>query len=123
VEVVIGLMAKVLIVDDEKALVELIASVVEDLGHQALCAYDGSEALKLAQSEKPQIIFCDIMMPVMTGYELLDQVRQDNVLATTPVVMMSAAKIDRIRAASANGYMPKPFDLDKIADYINNLPH
>ncbi|MEI6044396.1 MAG: response regulator [Chloroflexota bacterium] len=120
---VIGLMAKVLIVDDEKALVELIASVVEDLGHQALCAYDGSEALKLAQSEKPQIIFCDIMMPVMTGYELLDQVRQDNVLATTPVVMMSAAKIDRIRAASANGYMPKPFDLDKIADYINNLPH
>lgn len=122
-EVVIGLMAKVLIVDDEKALVELIASVVEDLGHQALCAYDGSEALKLAQSEKPQIIFCDIMMPVMTGYELLDQVRQDNVLATTPVVMMSAAKIDRIRAASANGYMPKPFDLDKIADYINNLPH
>ncbi len=114
-------MAKVLIVDDEKALVELIASVVEDLGHEPLCAYDGLEAFNLARKEQPQIIFCDVMMPVMSGYELLEHVRQDATLTRTPVVMMSAARIDNSRAASANGYMPKPFDLNKVADYIDRL--
>jgi len=120
-KIVVTQMAKVLIVDDERALVELIASVVEDLGHQPIRAYDGSEALKLAQNEHPQIIFCDIMMPIMNGYDLLDQLRQDVNLNQTPVVMMSAAKIDLVRAAAANGYMPKPFDLNKVADYIDKL--
>ena len=114
-------MAKVLIIDDEKALVELISSVVEDLGHQSLCAYDGAQGLKLAQSEKPQFIFCDIMMPIMNGYDLLEKVRQDKTLATTPFVIMSAAKIDPIRAAQADGAISKPFDLDKVVDYISNL--
>jgi CheY-like chemotaxis protein len=114
-------MVKVLIVDDEKALVELIASVVEELGHTPLCAYDGQEALDMALNEEPQIIFCDVMMPVMSGYELLDQLRTHSKLAKIPVVMMSAAKIDQKKAASASGYMPKPFDLDKIAEYIEKM--
>lgn len=115
-------MAKVLIVDDEKALVELISSVVEELGHESLCAYNGSEALAKAREGKPEIIFCDVMMPVMNGYDLLEEIRQDKSLEETPVIMMSAARIDRNRAAKANGYLPKPFDLDRIADYIDKLP-
>lgn len=115
-------MAKVLIVDDEKALVELIASVVEEIGHLPLCAYDGAQGLKLAQNEKPQIIFCDIMMPVMNGYDLLERIRQDEALANIPFIMMSAARIDPMRAARANGSLPKPFDLEKVVQYIANLP-
>lgn len=115
-------MAKVLIVDDEKALVELISSVVEDLGHNPICAYDGLQGLQLAQSEKPNIIFSDIMMPVMNGYDFLDKLRQDLTLGSTPFIIMSAARIDPTRASQANGYMSKPFDLEKIANYIDKLP-
>lgn len=115
-------MAKVLIVDDEKALVELIASVVEELGHEPLCAYNGAEGLNLARNQKPGIIFCDIMMPIMNGYDLLREIRLDHSLIKTPVIMMSAARIDRHKAAQADGYLSKPFDLDRIAHYIDSLP-
>lgn len=114
-------MVKVLIVDDEKAVVELIASVVEELGYTPLCAYNGQEALDIALNEEPQIIFCDVMMPIMGGYELLDRLRDYSSLAKTPVVMMSAAKIDQKKAARAIGYMPKPFELAKIAQYIEKV--
>ncbi len=114
-------MAKILIVDDEKALVELISSVVEDLGHEPLCAYDGCEAFKIARVHKPGIIFCDIMMPVLGGYELLRLIREDKDLGGVPVVMMSASKIDPVRAIQANAFMPKPFDLERVAEYIEKL--
>jgi CheY-like chemotaxis protein len=113
-------MAKVLVADDEIPLVELLVALVIEAGHQALFAYNGQDALLLVQRERPALVLSDVMMPLMTGTELLAAIRADPALARTPVVLMSAAK--PVAAISdADHYLPKPFDLPTVEALIARL--
>lgn len=83
-------MAKVLIVDDYPSNRELIATLIGYDGHQALEAGNGAEALALVRSERPELVICDIVMPVMDGYEFVRQVRADPAVAATEVIFYTA---------------------------------
>jgi len=108
----------VLVVDDEPAIRDLIVAVLEDEGYRAIGAGSGSRALELLPIERPDLVLMDIMMPEMDGRELLRRMRQRPDLDRIPVVMMSAAySPDRIDHAIA-GFLPKPFDLDRLLDTI-----
>ena len=111
-------MAKVLVVDDEKYIVDLLSLLLEDDGHTPIPAYNGREALNLALRELPELVIADVMMPLMDGQELLRAIRQDPNLANIPVVLMSALGSLRFET-TADDFVAKPFDLDMVRKVIN----
>lgn len=83
-------MVKILVVDDHAENRALVVTLVQHRGHQALEAVDGAEALALVRSERPALVFSDILMPTMDGYEFVRQLRVDPALAATEVIFYSA---------------------------------
>jgi two-component system chemotaxis response regulator CheY len=112
-------MAWILIVDDEDVLLEMIASLLEELGYQSIRATNGRQALErlAAEPELPALIITDLMMPRMGGAELVRALKADSRFHTVPVVLMSAAS--GLRGSHAvDGFLSKPFDLETLAEVI-----
>ena len=103
-------MSLVLIAEDEEAMLEIFAQVVEELGHRTVRAHDGEEALLLARTETPDLVVSDHMMPRRTGVELLRTLRADSHLKTVPFLLLSAARPRGLEEADA--FLAKPVDLD-----------
>ncbi len=112
-------MAKILVVDDEDSLAEMIGMLIEDLGYEPLYAYNGHEALKcLAQEQQlPDLIISDVMMPQMNGLELVRTLKKHPIYQTIPIILMSAAGAPA-EFAQAITFIHKPFDLDLLGDMI-----
>jgi len=105
---------KVMVVDDEPSIRDLIVAVLEDEGYAVVAATNGRRALELMPSERPDLVIMDIMMPEMDGREAYRRLRDLPDLAHTPVVMMSAAVApDRLTPRVA-AFLAKPFDLDLL---------
>jgi diguanylate cyclase len=83
-------MARILVVDDVATNRDLLATVLRYMGHQPVEAGNGAEALALARRAPPALVICDVLMPVMDGYELVRQLRADPVLSAIPVVFYTA---------------------------------
>ncbi|MCC6646478.1 MAG: response regulator [Polyangiaceae bacterium] len=111
-------MARVLIVDDEPGLREVIRMAVMRLGHEALCAPDGEAGYALAREYTPHLIVSDVNMPSWSGLDLLHAVRGDARLATTTVVLITGAVTPSVSAAPAFAVLPKPFQLEALEDLV-----
>ena len=112
-------MAWILVVDDEYVLVEMVASLIEDLGFHPAMAANGEEALQQLRvaSEQPALVISDIMMPRMSGVELAIALKRDPRLQDVPVVLMSA--VSKPSGASvADEFIYKPFDMKELAELI-----
>lgn len=105
-------MSRILLVEDETALLDLYADVVGDLGFEVILAHDGEEALALARAQRPAVIVSDHMMPRMTGLELLRAIRADPALAATTFILISAA-LPR-GADEADVFLGKPIGLELL---------
>jgi two-component system alkaline phosphatase synthesis response regulator PhoP len=81
---------KVLVVDDEIHIVHVVAIKLRNNGYEVLTAENGAEAFKVACEEKPDIIVTDFQMPVMTGLEMVEAMRQNPDTADVPVIMLTA---------------------------------
>jgi len=103
-------MGLVLIAEDEEAMLDLFGDVVEQLGHRTMRAQNGEEALLLAQTERPDLVISDHMMPRRTGLQLLRALRSDRELASVPFVLVSAARPQGLEQADA--FLAKPVDID-----------
>lgn len=104
-------MAKtILVVDDEQRLVSLVESYLKQEGYRVVTAYNGREALTVAQRESPDLIVLDVMMPEMDGYEFMRKHRADN---NTPIILLTARVDDEEKVigleVGADDYMTKPF--------------
>jgi DNA-binding response OmpR family regulator len=113
----------ILIVDDEphiRALLEQTLEDLEDDGVELLTASDGEAALALIESERPDLVFLDVMMPRMNGYEVCRAVRSDLGLTDVTIVMLTAKGQDADRQrgldVGADEFRTKPFDPDEILD-------
>ena len=106
-------MYRILMVDDEKHIVELVKYNLEREGFEVLAAYDGLEAIKTALIKKPDLIVLDIMLPSLDGLEVCRQLRQNEETRNIPVIMLSARgeELDRILGLEigADDYVTKPF--------------
>ena len=111
-------MARVLVVEDEEDLRNLVVDILIDAGYDVTEAEHGGVALEKAKNELPDIILLDVMMPVMDGFEVLTQLRQNPATQATPVVMLTAfppAKGElRAWKLGARHYIRKPFDPEQI---------
>lgn len=116
-------MPKILIIEDEQALRETVAELLQLGGYNVVVAKDGLEGLEKVQAEVPDLILCDIMMPKLDGYGFLEQ-HQLSIYSHIPVLLLSA-KIeseDEILSIKlgAKGYIRKPFnflELNRIIRY------
>lgn len=112
----------ILVVEDEYALAEALHDLLVDAGFAALTAHDGARALELlrAADPRPDLCLSDVMMPGLSGLELLRAIRNDPALAALPVVLMSAAPVaDRATAEGATAFIGKPFDVDTLLRTLN----
>lgn len=109
-------MSLVLVADDEPAVLEVLSQVVEDMGHEVLRARDGEEALGLARAKRPHLVVTDHMMPRLSGLELCRRLRSDEVLKSTPVILLSAVLPHGAPEASA--FLHKPFEITDFETLI-----
>lgn len=114
-------MPKILIVDDEpyiRQLLELTLEELEDEGVELLCASNGSDALELIRSERPCLVFLDVMMPQMNGFEVCNSVKNELCLNSIYVVLLTAKgqefDKEKGREVGADIYMTKPFNPDEV---------
>jgi DNA-binding response OmpR family regulator len=111
----------VLIADDEGAIAEVVADIVQDLGYKALVAEHGGDALKLARNSWPALVITDLMMPELNGAALIAELRAEQAAkgrAYVPVILMTAAGSERARGAGADAVLNKPFNLDELEHLI-----
>ena len=113
---------RVLIVEDETALVELLRYNLEQAGFAVAVAYDGEEALASVQEDTPDLILLDWMLPLMSGIEVCRQLRRQTSTANLPIIMLTARgeEGDRVRGldAGADDYVPKPFSPTELVARI-----
>jgi len=110
---------KILIVEDEPMLVKMMGLILD--GYNLVVAKDGTTGVKMVKEEKPDIVFMDLTLPGLNGYEALEEIRTFS--ETVPVIAMSAQKmsLSEIKEYGFDDYLEKPFDpmvlLKKIEDF------
>jgi twitching motility two-component system response regulator PilG len=115
-------MPKVLIVDDDVTITELMKVLVKMEGHEPTTVNDSLKAFEVASALQPDLITLDLMMPGMTGFELCEMLHNDPRFASTPIIIVSARddkeSKEKARRAGAQDYLTKPF---RIEDFIRKI--
>lgn len=107
-------MARILVVDDDRQIVRLVRSYLEQAGYDVLTAYDGETALHMLRREHPDLVVLDLMLPDRDGWQITRIVRGDETLAATPIIMLTARVDDTDKIVGlelgADDYVTKPFN-------------
>ncbi|MEE9214977.1 MAG: response regulator [Thermodesulfobacteriota bacterium] len=116
-------MPKILIADDERGMRELLEQTFEELqekGVELFTADKGEKALEFIQTEKPELVILDVMIPIMNGFEICNIVKNVLGMKDIYIIMLTAKgqEIDKQKGkdVGVNVYMTKPFDLDEIVE-------
>jgi len=116
---------KILVCDDDPLLVDLLQYRLASRGYEVIVAEDGGKALRRLQEMRPDAILLDAMMPVIDGYEVLRQIREDERLADVPVIMLTARRQEKDIVTAlelgANDYMVKPFIPEELVARLARL--
>ena len=116
---------KILIVDDEKDIVDLVAYNLEKEGHEVLKAYDGERAIQSIRSKGPDLVILDLMLPGIQGLEVCKRLRQDPSTAVIPIIMLTAKgdEIDKVLGleVGVDDYITKPFSLKELMARVKAL--
>ncbi len=118
--------AKILVVDDDREMVELIQLFLNNAGYTTLSAFSGEEALEKTFAEKPDLILLDIMMPKIDGWEVLRRIKEDPEARNIPVAFITARtqNIDKMIGLSvmkAAGYITKPFSKQELLGEVRRI--
>ena len=118
-------MAKILVAEDDALTAQLVSFKLKQQGFTVLSASDGETALALAQSERPEVILLDCMMPVMDGFAVLRRIKESPELKATPVIMLTfrSKETDIINALElgAADYIVKPFSPAELMARIRKV--
>ncbi|MGI6580618.1 MAG: response regulator [Saccharofermentanales bacterium] len=114
--------AKILVVDDEQNIVEILRENLEREGYETIAAYDGKTALELALSDDPDLILLDCMLPQMDGFDVCRKLRQETLV---PIIMLTAKseEIDKVLGLElgADDYIVKPFSMREVMARVKAL--
>ncbi len=118
-------MSKILAVDDQLTIRELVSAVLGSKGHSVDTAEDGAKALVLAQNNQYDLIISDVNMPNMNGISFVAKARQLPHLKYTPILMLTTESGDALkntaRSAGASGWLTKPFDPNRLSSAVKKL--
>ena len=115
----------VLVVDDEIHIVHIVAIKLRNNGYEVISADNGAEALELALREKPDIVVTDYQMPVMTGLELVEKLREHDQTKDIPVIMLTARSFaieqEKQEALQISGCLSKPFSPRELLGDVEDI--
>ncbi|MBX2861587.1 MAG: response regulator transcription factor [Vampirovibrio sp.] len=118
-------MAKVVAVDDDPSIVELVKINLEMQGHQVFTAKDGIEGFAQVQQELPSLVILDVMMPEVDGYTVAQRIRKNKETEHIPILMLTALGVldDKVKGfdAGADDYLVKPFDIPELLVRVRAL--
>jgi two-component system, OmpR family, alkaline phosphatase synthesis response regulator PhoP len=116
---------KILVVDDEENILELIKFNLEANNYKVITAANGIDAVKLAKSEVPDLVLLDLMLPKMDGNDVCKEIRKDNSISTMPIIMITAKseELDKILGLElgADDYITKPFSVRELLARVKAL--
>ncbi|MCZ2097623.1 MAG: response regulator [Anaerolineae bacterium] len=120
-------MARILVIEDDRSILENTLEILEYEGFEVFGAGDGCEGLAQVQRRAPDIIICDILMPKLDGYGVLKALRADPTTRQIPLVFISAAPSEEILAATtkmgASDYLVKPFRASDLIRIVRTILH
>ncbi|MBD2177183.1 hybrid sensor histidine kinase/response regulator [Pseudanabaena sp. FACHB-1998] len=115
-------MTKILVIEDEDLIRDSLEDILLVEGFEVITAENGKKGVYLASQKQPDLILCDVMMPIMNGYEVLEQVRQDKDLSTVPFLFLTSMMDRRSNrkgmALGADDYLEKPCTKDELIEAI-----
>ena len=117
-------MKKILIVDDEADIIEILKFVLEAQGYECVTAMDGEAGLNLAREINPDLIILDVMMPKMNGYKISRLLKFDEKYKNIPILMITARSQEEDKAlgeeTGADEYITKPFEVDYVVEKVKS---
>jgi len=115
----------ILIIDDNKDFANILCTLFEFLGHTAATADNGIEGLEKAKQIKPDVIFCDIGLPGMNGYEVAESIRKDDALKEVPLIALTGyageREIEMARESGFTLHVAKPVDLSTLQEILAQI--
>jgi CheY-like chemotaxis protein len=111
-------MKRILVVDDEAAIVETLRDILVGEGYEVVVAFNGLEGLNQLREAKPDLVLLDVMMPLLDGLGVLAAMQEHPVHRNVPVVLMSAGRVPQIDSLPVRRFLPKPFELEALLDSV-----
>jgi DNA-binding response OmpR family regulator len=113
----------ILAVDDDPAILDLVAQVLVDDGYDVLTAGSGRTAVELAREHQPRLILLDLMMPEMNGWQVVAELRASPQTHAIPILLLSARRDTELMAndLGVSAYLEKPFDLDELLARVQRI--
>ena len=118
-------MTKILVIDDDTAINELIKINLEINGYEVIQAFNGTDGFAIAKQEEPSLIILDVMMPEVDGYTVAQRIRQADEISETPIIMLTALSELNNKVEGFNigvdDYLTKPFEIDELIVRVRAL--
>ena len=122
-EMTMGERSSVLVVDDDPNIRKMIIAALRREGYDFSEAPNGKEALEIMRAQHPSVVVLDLMMPILSGWEVLQEREQDPALRQIPVIIVSANRAPEIALAVDKGicaFLPKPFDIAALSALVRS---
>lgn len=117
--------AKILVIDDDQQLVQMLKSNFEGLGFNVVAGYDGQMAIQLARTAKPHLIIMDVNMPMTSGIKALEAIRKLPETARIPIIFLTGASSNAVypavEASTRVAYLKKPLDLEHLNSMVSQF--
>lgn len=114
---------RVLVVDDDASIRRLLVAALKREGYSLIEASNGREALDCMRAARPDVVLLDLMMPVLSGWDVLRERKEDDELRRIPVIVVSANREPELAAAITAGvcaFLPKPFDINVLSALVRS---
>lgn len=120
----------ILVVDDTPSLLGLVRELLEGEGYRVVTTLQGRDALRLAREQRPDVVMLDVLMPEMSGWQVLAALRADADFRRTPVIVCTAyvdealGRLAELRGPSGDthlGLLPKPFDAEELLEVVGSV--
>jgi two-component system OmpR family response regulator len=119
---------RILVVDDTPALLDVIRKALEEEGYQVRTCLESRYAVEIAQEWRPDVIMLDVVMPEVSGWEVLAELRADLSFSRTPVIVCTAyvaeamGRLAELKGPDQHlGLLPKPFDLEELLEVVDSV--
>jgi CheY-like chemotaxis protein len=113
---------KVLVVDDDADSLEMMSTLLNSWGLQVIAATDGEQAVEKFYAERPQVVLLDLRLPKLNGYEVVRQIRQNEVHSPTKVIALTGEgeAAEKTKAAGFDHYLIKPLDFERLRKILDS---